>query len=152
MVVSLWILLCSFCVRNGSSFPVSFYIRKLSSTCAVHLSRGGASHAMKVLKVSKCGLIAVESYPAQQCSGQEVEELAHSGRVCEFLSPFQVVLSLQHRKSGLSPGDCDSLGSKQNRRVRFAIPPLLQALLEVSVSLSGVKMCLACSESCSVMG
>lgn len=107
---------------------------------------------MKVLKVSKCGLIAVESYPAQQCSGQEVEELAHSGRVCEFLSPFQVVLSLQHRKSGLSPGDCDSLGSKQNRRVRFAIPPLLQALLEVSVSLSGVKMCLACSESCSVMG
>lgn len=107
--------------------------------------------AVKVFEVSEWGLILVDSPLTQQCLGQEGGELARTSRACEFLSLLQGVLSLQHCKSGLSPGDSDSLVSKQNRQVRFAIPPP-QALVEVSVSLSRVKMCLACSESCSVMG
>ena len=79
--------------------------------------------AMKVLRVSEWGLISVDSSLAQQCLGQEEEELARSSGVCEFLCLLHVVLSLQHCKSGLSSGDSDSLVSKQNRQVRFAIPP-----------------------------
>lgn len=89
---------------------------------------GASPDATKVLKVSKCVLIAVESDTAQQCSGQEGEELACSSRVCEFLCPLQVVFCLWYCKSGLSSGDSDSLGSKQNRRVRFAIPPFPKCL------------------------
>lgn len=77
-------------------------------------------------------------------------ELMHSCRHVNSSAVFKH-FSLQHCKSGLSPGDTDSLESKQNRQVGFAAPPS-QVLLEVSVSLSRVKMCLACSECCSVMG
>jgi len=77
---------------------------------------------MKVLEVSQWGLVLADSSLAQQCLGREGAELARSSRACEFLCLPQVVLSLQRGKSGLSSGDSDSLVSKQNRQVRFAVP------------------------------
>lgn len=49
--------------------------------------------AMKVLKVSEWAVILVDSSLAQQCLGQEGEELVRSSRACEFLCLLQVVLS-----------------------------------------------------------
>lgn len=53
----------------------------------------------------------------------EGEELVHLSGPFEVSFLLQLALFLQRCKSGLSPGDSDSLVSKQNSRARFAAPP-----------------------------